>query len=131
MFRDMDPFGRTFNRLLAVFGLSLVFVATASIVSPRTSSARSAASPSIADGQIISRLVGTDYEVVIRATSDGPRYTVFDMNGNPLAENLTIEQLGQKFAGLDGMVNFMMQSKGLDRMGSVDETHDIPVTDRH
>lgn len=131
MFRDMDPFGRTFNRLLAVFGLSLVFVATASIVSPRTSSARSAAAPSVADGQIIGRLTGVDYEVVIRATTAGPRYSVLDTNGKPLAENLTIDQLGQKFAGLDGMANFMMHSKGLDRMGSVDETHNIPVTERH
>lgn len=131
----MDPFGRTFNRLLAVFGLSLVFVATASIVSPRTSSARPsarpAAPPSGADGQIIGRLAGVDYEVVIRATTAGARYSVLDTSGKPLAENLTIEQLGQKFAGLDGMVNFMMQSKGLDRMGRVDEMDDIPLTVRH
>jgi len=131
MFRDMDPFGHTFNRLLAVFGLSIVFVATASIISPRTSSAGPAGKPSMAEGQILGRLTGIQYEVVIYATSAGPRYSVFDTNGKSLAENLTIEQLGRQFAGLDGMVNHMMQSTGTVRMGSVEAADELPVTDRN
>ncbi len=127
----MDPFGHTFNRLLAVFGLSIVFVATASIISPRTSSAGPAGTPSGAVGQILGRLKGIDCEVVIYATRAGPRYSVLDTNGIPLAENLTIEQLGRQFAGLDLMVDNMMRSKATLRMGSADETNELPVTDRN
>lgn len=133
MFGDMDPFGRTFNRLLAVFGLSLVFVATASIISPRTSNAGPAGAPSVAEGAIIGRLIGTDYEVIIHATGQGPRYSVLDLKGSSLGENLTIDQLGKRFAGLDVMVTHMTQTGGSApvRMGVVDETLDHPLMERH
>ncbi len=125
---DMDPFGRTFNRLLAVFGLSIVFVATASIISPRTSSAGPAGASSMSEGQVIGRLFGQDHEIVILASAAGPRYSVYDTKGTPLAERLTIEELGRRFEGLDTMVGEMI--KPGSRMGLVDETQDHLVTDR-
>lgn len=129
MNRDMDPFGRTFNRLLAVFGLSIVFVATASIISPRTSTAGPAGSTSMSEGQIIGRLIGPEYEIVILASAAGPRYSVYDTNGTLQAANMSIEQLGRRFKGLDTMVGVMM--KPGNRIGLVDETQDYPVIDRH
>lgn len=127
MNRVMDPFGRTFNRLLAVFGLSIVFVATASVISPRTSTAGPAGSSSMSEGEVIGRLIGREHEIVILASSLGPRYTVYDLAGNALAEKLTIEQLGRRFPGLDSMISEMTRAGDTLRMGIVDETHASPV----
>lgn len=115
----MDPFGRTFNRLLAVFGLAIAFVALASVVSPRFSAAEPGPGHSLAEGRIVGRLIGTEHEVVIVATRLGPRYNVYDLNGAPLASDLTIEQLDQRFAGLSAMVSDM-RSGGVTRLGVVD-----------
>ncbi len=126
----MDPFGRTFNRLLAVFGLTIAFVALASVVSPRFSSAKPGPGHSLSEGRIIGRLIGPEHEVVIVATRLGPRYSVYDLNGAPLASNLTIEQLDQRFAGLSAMVS-EMRTGGVTRLGVVDvPSHESVASDR-
>lgn len=122
---DMDPFGRTFNRLLAVFGLSIAFVAMASILSPRTSSAGSAGVRSPEGAAVIGRLIGREHEIVVIAGDAGPRYSVYDAKGMLLAEHLTIEQLGRQFDGLDRMVMHMMGPSM--RIGVVDEMHERSV----
>ncbi len=127
MIGGMDPFGRTFNRLLAVFGLAIVFVGTASIISPRLSAAGPGGGNSLSEGQIIGRLIGPEQEVVIRATRLGPRYWVYDVNGSLLAPNLTIEQLGRRYTGLSSLVGEMGQ--GVVRIGSVEVHHDRSFID--
>ncbi|MCC6909632.1 MAG: hypothetical protein IT430_16970 [Phycisphaerales bacterium] len=122
---DMDPFGRTFNRLLAIFGLSLAFVAMASILSPRTSSAGSAGVSSPEGPAVLGRLIGREHEIVVSAGDAGPRYSVYDANGMLLAERLTIEQLGRQFDGLDRMVMQMMGPNR--RIGVVDDAHERSV----
>ena len=122
----MDPFGRTFNRLLAVFGLTIAFVAMASIISPQFSAASPDSSHALRQGQVIGRLIGAEFEVVIKASRLGPRYWVYDLNGSLLASDLTIEQLDQRFAGLGAMVAEMRSSRSA-RMGAVDPARERPV----
>lgn len=127
MIAVMDPFGRTFNRLLAVFGLAIVFVGTASIISPRLSAAGPGGGHSLSEGQIIGRLIGPEQEVVIRATRLGPRYWVYDLSGSLVASNLTIEQLGRRYTSLSTLVGEMGQ--GAVRVGSVDLQRDRSIAD--
>jgi hypothetical protein len=85
----------------------------------------------MAEGGVIGRLIGNDHEIVILASSLGPRYSVYDASGNLLAAKLTIEQLGRRFPDLETMVSTMMQPSKTVRMGVVDETHQRSVIDDH
>lgn len=104
----MARFSKTIERLLVIVSLSLAFLFMASVFVPnesRAGNAEIADDPGISlpsadahDGMYsLGEIKGLRHAVKIFATSEGPRYSIYDTDGVEIGTLLSIRQVIQHF----------------------------------
>ncbi len=104
----MARFSTTIERLLVIVTLSLAFLFMASVFVPsesRAGNAQIADDPGISASSVdahagmysMGEIKGLHQTVKIFATSEGPRYTIFDTDGVEIGTLLSIRQVIQHF----------------------------------
>jgi len=102
---DWDPAGgrvrRICLRVAAAGAITTAVVGAASLVAPAPSPAGVSTSPGMAAERLaasperahLGTLEGRGHHLLIFATPDGPRYTALDALGNPIASDLTSDEV--------------------------------------